>query len=216
MAAAPAVQIAPKFIAPAESHVHFGDRPPGIRSEPPVANARLALLLFMATETMLFAGLMGIFVVFRIGSRTWPPPGQPYLPIAITWINTAILMASGWTMWRAAAANRRGTGTHIGTDLLATLALGSLFLAMQGFEWVRLIHHGLTLSSSVYGGTFYILIGLHALHVIGAVVWLAVVMRGVSRGRYVSASSQAVGLCGMYWGYVCALWLVLFWLVYLM
>lgn len=216
MAASPAIQIAPKLLAPAESQVDFGARPPGTRSEPPVANARLALLLFMATETMLFAGLMGIFVVFRVGSRAWPPVGQPYLPIAVTWINTAILMASGWTMWRAAAANRRSAGAHIGTDLSATFALGSLFLAVQGFEWVRLIHHGLTLSSSVYGGTFYILIGLHALHVIGAVGWLAVVMRGVSRGRYAPASSQAVGLCGMYWGYVCALWLVLFWLALLM
>ena len=214
MPSAHAARLAPDLLPPTDSLV-FGDRPPSKPAEPPVANTRLALLLFLATETMLFAGLMGIFVVFRVSSHTWPPPGQPYLPIAVTWMNTGILMASGWTMWRAAATVHRG-GTQVRTDLVVTLLLGTTFLAVQGFEWARLIRHGLTLSSSTYGGTFYILIGLHALHVIGAVLWLGIVLIGVSNGRYRAKGSNAVGLCGMYWAYVCALWLVLFWLVYLM
>ena len=193
----------------------FGGRPPSTRPAPVVSNGRLALVLFMMTETMLFAGLMGTFVVFRVSSRQWPPVGQPYLPIAVTWVNSAILLASAWTMHAAVRAVRRGALSQFRVDLLVTLALGSTFLAVQGFEWTRLIAHGLTLASSNYGATFYSLIGLHALHVIGAVVWLAVVAVGARRSRYTALRYTGVELCGMYWYYVCGLWVILFTLVYL-
>jgi len=193
----------------------LGGRPPSIRPAPPVSNGRLALVLFMMTETMLFAGLMGTFVVFRVSSRQWPPVGQPYLPIAVTWVNTAILLASAWTMHAAVRAVRRGALAQLRTGLLVTLALGTTFLAVQGFEWTRLIAHGLTLSSSNYGATFYSLIGLHALHVIGAVIWVFGVAMAARGGRYTALRYSGVELCSMYWYYVCGLWVILFTLVYL-
>jgi heme/copper-type cytochrome/quinol oxidase subunit 3 len=196
-----------------EAPGRFGDRPPASTVERPVDNARLALLLFIATEAMLFAGLLGMFVVFRLGSRAWPPLGQPYLPIAVTWANTAVLLASGWTMWRAAVASRR---REVRAELIVTLVLACTFLVVQGFEWVRLIHHGLTLSSSVYGGTFYVLIGLHGAHVLGAVIWLAALMGRNPSRHDPTARADAIGLCGIYWAFVCGLWPVLFWLVYLL
>ena len=55
-------------------------------------------------------------------------------------------------------------------------------MLIQGYEWVQLIHFGLTVSSSVYGGLFYTLIGFHGLHVFGALIWLLVVLRQARRG----------------------------------
>ncbi|HYK63996.1 MAG TPA: cytochrome c oxidase subunit 3, partial [Patescibacteria group bacterium] len=100
--------------------------------------------------------------------------------------------------------------------LLATLALGVTFLAVQGSEWVRLVAHGLRLSSGAYGGTFYILIGCHGAHVTAGVIWLACVVWLALGGRYNARNAHAIELCAVYWYFVCAVWPLLFGLVYLM
>jgi heme/copper-type cytochrome/quinol oxidase subunit 3 len=97
-----------------------------------------------------------------------------------------------------------------------TGVLGVTFLAIQGSEWVRLVAHGLRLSSGMYGGTFYTLIGLHGLHVTAGVLWLCGVVALAMRGRYNSRNAAGVELCAAYWYFVCAIWPVLFGLVYLM
>jgi cytochrome c oxidase subunit 3 len=193
----------------------FGGSPPPANRTPLVSNAKLALVLFIGTETMLFAALLGGFVVFRMASRVWPPTGQPYLPVAITWMNTAVLLTSAWTLHQGVRAVRAGGVRSLRTNLLVTVLLGMVFLLVQGFEWIRLIGHGLTLSSSTYGATFYVLIGFHGLHVLGAVVWLMVAYFLAGRGRYGREHHLGVELCSLYWYFVCALWVVLFGLVYL-
>jgi heme/copper-type cytochrome/quinol oxidase subunit 3 len=96
-----------------------------------------------------------------------------------------------------------------------TALLGSLFIVIQGYEWIRLIHFGLTMSSGVYGATFYTLIGCHGLHVLGAVIWLLVVLMLARRGCFTASRHTGVALCGMYWSFVVALWPILYGLVYL-
>ena len=194
----------------------FGGGPPpsGVR-QPPVSNAQLAILILIAFETMMFVGLMTAYFVLRAGSLTWPPHDLPRLPLAVTWVNTAVLSFSAFTMWRAVAAVRHDRCDAMRSALLATAVLGTGFVVVQGTEWIRLIHQGLTLTSSVYGATFYTLIGLHALHVVAAVVWLLVVLRLAYRGRYSARNYSGVAVCGTYWYFVCALWLVLFGVVYL-
>jgi heme/copper-type cytochrome/quinol oxidase subunit 3 len=145
----------------------------------------------------------------------WPPPGQPYLPVEATWVNTGLLTFSAATMRRAVEAIRADHAATMRASLLGTAVLGAIFLIAQGSEWVRLVNHGLTLSSSVYGSMFYSLIGLHGLHVLGAVGWLGVVFLGAVRGRYSAERRTAVELCALYWYFVCGLWIVLFGLVYL-
>jgi len=197
----------------------FGEDGPPPDPRPPagpvVSNARLGMLVFLGAEAMFFAGLIGAFLVFRLGSLTWPPAGQPRLPVGVTAVNTAILLLSSYTMYRALRAIRGGSRRGLAGGLLATALLGAVFLGVQGVEWVRLIHFGLTLSTGVYGATFYTLIGTHGLHVLGAVLWLAVVLVGVTRNRFSAARHVAVELCGMYWYFVVGLWPILFGLVYL-
>ena len=132
----------------------------------------------------------------------------------MTWANTLVLIASGVTMVRAARAARRDDQSRPARDLAVTAVLGIVFLAVQGSEWVRLIHHGLTLSAGMYGATFYTLIGTHAAHVVGAVLWLALVWMWARRRHFTGGRDAAVDACAIYWVFVCALWVALFGLVY--
>ena len=180
-----------------------------------VSNARLGMIGLLAAESMMFFGLIGAYLVFRYGSATWPPPGQPHLPLLVTWVNTVVLLTSGLTMQGALRAARCGDAATLAMRLTITAALGVVFLLVQGSEWVGLIRHGLTLSSSSYGSAFYTLIGFHGLHVFGAVVWLLLVARGARQGKYTASQHVPVDLCSMYWTFVVGLWVLLFVLVYL-
>ena len=164
---------------------------------------------------MFFAGLIGAFIVFRVGSPVWPPPFQPRLPLGVTGANTVILVLSAFTMRRALSFAREGARFKVLRFLALTAAMGGMFLLIQGYEWVRLIHFGLTLSSSVYGGLFYTLIGFHGLHVLGALIWLFAVFVQARRGRYSKEHYVGLQTCAMYWTFVVALWPILYGLVYL-
>jgi heme/copper-type cytochrome/quinol oxidase subunit 3 len=178
------------------------------------SNARIAIVMLLVAETMFFAGLIGAYLVFRFGSVAWPPPNLPRLPLGVTWANTAILATSGLTMVLALRAIQAGEQEKLQSRSSITLLLGVLFVGVQGSEWVRLIHHGLTLKTGTYGATFYTLIGAHALHVWAAVVWLGIVWLGAGRKRFSAENHVAVELCTVYWSFVCVLWLILFALVY--
>ncbi len=191
-------------------------RPPREPEQRPLmGNAQLAILIFLGAETVFFGALIGAYLVSRLGMSTWPPPFQPRLPIEVTGVNTLFLLASSVTMVRARRAIRRGDETGSVRGLSQTAFLGALFLAIQGYEWVRLVRFGLTASSGIYGATFYTLIGTHGVHVLAAVTWLSIILIQAARHRYSQASHLAVTVCGMYWHFVVGLWPILYTLVYL-
>lgn len=179
-------------------------------------NLRLALLFFMGAEVMFFAALVSGLFVLRVGMAAWPPPLEPRLPVAVTSVNTVVLIGSSVSMVAALRALRRGHRRRFVRMLVTTAGLGALFLAVQGYEWVRLIGFGLTLSSSVYGATFYSLIGLHGLHVAGALGWLGITALLAASGRFAEGRIAPVQACAMYWHFVVGLWPVLFVAVYLL
>ncbi|KAB2841787.1 heme-copper oxidase subunit III [bacterium] len=189
--------------------VRFAPREPSFAS-----NGVLGMTLFLLAELMFFTGLISAYLVLRAGAGDWPPAGQPRLPVAATAFNTLLLLGSGVTMVLARGrALRPGPSAYRGY-LAATLLLGAAFVAIQGFEWVRLIGYGLTTNSSIYGGTFYLLIGVHALHVLGGLAVLAYVLRktrgflpAAGRGRWLTVAT-------LYWLFVVLLWPVLYGLVY--
>lgn len=183
--------------------------------EPLINNARLGVMLFIGAEGMFFSGLLSAFLVFRTGSTVWPPPFQPRLPIVMTAVNTCILLWSSYTMHRALRAIRRGNTQGLTDWLTVTVLLGLIFLSVQGYEWARLLQFGLTLSSSVYGATFYTLIGCHAAHVFGAVVWLLIILAMAKKHRFGPGQFVGVQVCSIYWYFVVALWPILFGVVYL-
>ena len=200
----------------AHREAEMGGGPP---AEPPppaapaVSNARLGLMMFIGAEVMLFAGLMGAYVVLRYGSSVWPPPGQPRLPVGVSAANSAALLLSAVTVRRAWTAIRLGDRERLRRRLLATALLGTIFLVVQGSEWIRLVRHGMSLGST-YGSTFAALIGLHGAHVLVAVAWLLFVLWQARGWAYSARRHQMVELCAIYWIFVCGLWVALFALIY--
>lgn len=181
----------------------------------PLDNLRVAVLFFIGAESMFFAALISALFILRSALPVWPPPLQPRLPLGITVANTVVLLASSVAMILAGRALARGPRREVVRWLGVAAALGTLFLAVQGFEWTRLIGHGLTLSSSTYGTTFYALIGTHALHVVVALAWLLATLGLARAGRAGRNGGSLVRGCALYWHFVVALWLVLFVAVYL-
>lgn len=183
----------------------------------PLSNAKLAIFILLGAETMLFVGLIGAFLVFRMGSEIWPPlsHAEINLPRLVTGINTVLLIISGYTMFQALRAIQKNRNKQLRNMLIFTGVLGLLFLGIQGSEWVQLIGKGLTLQSGIYGGIFYVLIGCHAVHVLGAVIWLAIVTGKSIALKYSNTHHTGVETCTIYWIYVVALWPILYILVYL-
>ncbi|MGH7357123.1 MAG: cytochrome c oxidase subunit 3 [Candidatus Rokuibacteriota bacterium] len=179
-------------------------------------NLRLGVLVFIGAECMFFATLISALFVLRLGIAAWPPPLEPRLPVVLTGINTVVLLASSVAVAAAMRSLRRGERRRLVRRLGIAALLGTLFLAVQGSEWIRLVGFGLTLASGVYGLTFYTLIGFHALHVFGAVVWLSAIAALAARGRLGAHRASPVKACAMYWHFVVGLWPILYVAVYLL
>ncbi len=182
----------------------------------PFSNAKLGVVILLGAETMLFVGLIGAFLVLRMGNVTWPPLSHAdiQLPRLVTGINTGLLLISGFTMFQAIRAIQSDRLKQLRVFLIFTGVLGLLFLVIQGSEWIQLVGKGLTLQSGVYGAIFYVLIGCHAIHVLGAVIWLTIVIGMALVGRFSSVSYTGVETCTIYWIYVVALWPILYFMVY--
>ena len=178
-------------------------------------SAVVGMVLFLFSEAMIFAALISAFLVLQARAPIWPPPDQPRLPAGVTGANTIVLLTSGVTMLLADGRARSGRGAA--TWLRATAALGVVFLLVQGSEWARLIGFGLTGESGVYAGTFYTLVGVHALHVVGALIVLLVSLARVARSAPDARAETTLGglrVCAMYWVFVVAVWPVLYLLLY--
>jgi len=183
---------------------------------PLLDNLRLAVLFFIGAETMFFAALISALFVLRLGIAAWPPPLEPRLPVAVTGVNTLVLLASSVAMVRADRALSRDDRRGLVRGLFLAAGLGAAFLVIQGYEWMRLISFGLHLSSGTYGTTFYTLIGSHALHVAAALVWLVLTAVAAAAGRFSARRPTPVRACAMYWHFVVALWPILYVAVYLL
>jgi len=190
------------------------EREPGPR-RPLLDNVGLAMLFLICGEIMFFGGLGSAFLILRMTSALWPPPLQPRLPVGVTGVNTLVLLASSVAMVAASRALERDDTRGLVRRLLVAAGLGVAFLAVQGYEWVRLVSFGLTVSSGAYGGAFYTLIGTHAAHVVAAVIWVAATVLLAARGRFADGRTGPLRACAIYWHFVVALWPILYVVVYL-
>lgn len=176
-----------------------------------VSNGLLGMLLFVMAEAMLFAGMISAFSIIRSGAMVWPPPGQPRLPIEATAFNTLALLASGVFLVVAHRAFHRGDREGMRRPLLASLGLGVFFVLFQGFEWAQLLNQGLTLTSSSLGSFFYLIIGMHAAHALGALFLLAKSCVNLQRGWL---SDSLFGAAEAFWFFVVGIWPILYGVVY--
>jgi cytochrome c oxidase subunit 3 len=137
------------------------------------------------------------------------PEGTPGLPSALL-LSSAVLLISSWTMQLAVRAARLGQQTQLVYAMGATLGLALLFLAVQALAWNELWTRHATIESGLYAWTFYVLTGVHALHVIGGLPPMVYVFRRSREGQYTPTDYNGVVLCAMYWHALDVIWMVLY------
>jgi cytochrome c oxidase subunit 3 len=176
----------------------------------------VGMVMALASWTMLFGSLFFSYAVLRLRAGEWPPDGLEALPRLLPFLNTLVLGASSAVLHfgvRPAAAARPGALLRA---LRRTLALGSLFLALQLVVWIPLWRSGFRIDSGVFGSIFYGLTVFHALHVLAGLVALLVLVPGAARGRWVSGARSPVRLTAMFWHFVDAVWVLMFVTIYLL
>lgn len=169
----------------------------------------MGMALFIASLSVLFAASMVGYLVVRIRADAWPPPGMPRLPAGL-WLSTLILLASSVTMHWALRGAKSNCRKSLKAGISITALLGLAFLISQTINWWALVSAELTASVNLYGFTFFILTGLHAIHVIGGLIPMGVVTRRAFLGRYSSTNYAGVLYCAMYWHFLDVVWVVMF------
>ncbi len=184
--------------------------------QPPVtASHRLATLVFLMAGTMLFAGLVGGYLVLRYASRSWPSPGMPPLPTGLAGFNTVVIALSSLALRRAVRSLRALDAIGLRRGLFAAAFLGVAFLGLQVTQWSLLVHHGLSFTATTYGATFYLLTGVHAAHALSGVVWLMVIALRQRELWVTGGRERNVEVCALYWHFVGIVWLGLYIVLYL-
>jgi len=177
-------------------------------------NRKLLMWLFLASECLLFGSLIGAYLLYRNRSVDGPYP-EDLFDIPFTSVSAFVLLMSSVTMVLALAAIQRGDQRGLRIWLLSTALLGLLFLSGQAFEFTEFNREGLSLSSNLFGTTFFVLTGFHGAHVTVGVLILLSLLVMAFRGRLTQAQSMNIELAGLYWHFVDAVWIVIFTLVYL-
>lgn len=184
-----------------------GSRPP-IHEEIPGAKVLGTLVLVGSLAMLFFASMIGYFYV-RAHATQWPPPGMPALPVGL-WLSTLVLLGTSGAIHRAVLAARLDATPAIVRWTRVTLALGLLFLLLQAWNWAELVAQSMTPRINLYGFTFYLLTGLHAAHVIGGLIPLAIVVRNAGRGRYTAREHAGLTQCAIYWHFLDVVWVLVF------
>src|SRR5580704_4212275 len=175
---------------------------------------KVAMASLIVAESAIFTIFVVAYLFYLGKSLTGPTPRE----VLETPIFYAIcLLSSSLTIHFAAKCLARGIGFAFLGFWLLTIALGGLFLYGTAREWYRLIYeHGLTISTNLFGTTYYSLVGLHAFHVTaGLVMMLIVALFGLS-GRVGVKQSGHIEVLSMYWHFVDAVWVVVFTVVYVL
>ena len=181
-----------------------------------VQNYTIATLIFLIAGMMFFAGLIGAYLVLRYGAATWPAPGMPALPVRLAAMSTTLIVLSSLTLHRAVRAMRTLDAIGLRRGLIGAAVLGSSFLAVQAVQWSRLLDGGLSFTATIYGTTFYVLTGVHAVHAISGVLWLVII---ASRQRELwvpERRGRTVEVCALYWHFVGLVWIGMFMVLYLL
>ena len=181
-----------------------------------ISSSLLGMVLFIASEVMFFGGLFGAYFTIRSAATQWPPEGTPHLDTAYALGLTAVLVSSSVTMQFGVWAIRRNEQRRLVMFLAITLVLGALFLAGQANEYRTLIGEGMTLSSGVFGSTFFTLTGFHGAHVAGGAAFILIVLLRARSGQFTARYHDTVEMASYYWHFVDVVWIGLFSTIYLL
>ncbi len=189
-------------------------------AHPPEANVSsrvdarvLGMLLFIASEVMLFGSFFPAYFFIRVaGNDQWPLPPF-HLPVFVAGVNTAILLTSSFTMHWALQSIKRGNRAGLKAGMVLTFLMGLTFLLTQATEYARV---GFSPHDGAFGTIFYCLTGLHGVHVfVGLTILLFVTIRSF-RGHFSPENHHGVEIGGIYWHFVDVMWIVVYSTIYIL
>ena len=185
------------------------------RPDSGLANGKLGIWLFLASEVMLFGALFSTYILLRVGAAEWP---HGELSIKLGAINTVILICSSVTMvmsWASLKLNNFSKGRLY---LLITIVLAAVFLVNKYFEYADHFARGEGPWHNNFLGIYFTLTGLHGLHILGGIVVMLYFL-GPGAGMYKRNPEQftnRIEYTGLYWHFVDLVWIFLFPILYLL
>ena len=185
------------------------------RPDSGLANGKLGIWLFLASEVMLFGALFSTYILLRVGAAEWP---HGELSIKLGAINTVILICSSVTMvmsWASLKLNNFSKGRLY---LLVTIVLATVFLVNKYFEYADHFARGEGPWHSTFLAIYFTLTGLHGLHIIGGIVVMLYLL-GPGARLWKTNQEQYVNrieYTGLYWHFVDLVWIFLFPVLYLL
>jgi heme/copper-type cytochrome/quinol oxidase subunit 3 len=181
-----------------------------LRSATGIPTGRLAVWWVLASEVVIFGGLLASYLMHRLGHPEWADAAV-HTNVWFGATNTFVLLSSSFTAVLAHQAAEKGDGKKA-AKLLGLTILGALtFLVIKSIEWTNEIMHGYTITANTFWSFYYTAAGLHGLHVIAGAIIMGVVAFDAYRGREL----HRVELIGIYWHFVDVVWIFLFPLLYI-
>ncbi|MEX0600060.1 MAG: cytochrome c oxidase subunit 3 [Rhodothermales bacterium] len=196
------------------------------RPDTGVYNAKIGVWLFLASEVMLFGGLFSAYIFLRVGAPAWPGEihGVMYaraseiLNVPLATLNTMILIGSSVTMVMSWASLAMDRFDRYKLYMGATILLGFAFLVVKAFEYGTKFEHGLLPAEHNFLAIYFVLTGLHGLHVIGGIIVNAYFW-GPGAKMWKTNPKQftnRIEIAGLYWHFVDLVWIFLFPTIYLL
>ena len=173
------------------------------------------MVLFIASEVMLFGGLFACYFYVRNQSTSWPPEGIEHeLSIPTTAVLSVLLISSSIAAHFGILSLKANNRTMFKIGLGAAIVLGSVFIGGQIYEWLALMDEGLEAHSNVYGSTFYLITGFHGAHVIVGLLMLGVVMLRAIWNDFTPRRHLFADAAVLYWHFVDVVWVFVFTILY--
>nr|WP_263283306.1 heme-copper oxidase subunit III [Nocardioides rotundus] len=173
-------------------------------------------IIWLSSELMFFAALFAAYFTIRsVSPELWAQETE-LLNVPFATANTVILVLSSVTCQMGVFAAERGDVKGLRRWFIITYVMGAIFIGGQAFEYVELVHEGLTLSSSAYGSMFYLATGFHGIHVTGGLIaFLFVLGRTYLAKRFTHEQAVTAIVVSYYWHFVDVVWVGLFATIYL-
>ena len=180
------------------------------RSAAGIPTGLLAVWWVLASEIVIFGGLLGSYIMYRLAHDAWSEQAA-FTNVWIGAFNTFVLLTSSLTAVLAHQAAEAGDGQLAAKRLYYTCIGAATFIGVKAFEWTTEIQHGFTITSNTFWSFYYTAAGLHALHVIAGAILMLFVAADAKKNREL----HRVELIGIYWHFVDIVWIFLFPLLYI-
>ena len=165
------------------------------------------MLIALGSFSMLFIALLASYGILRVRSGIWMSNTIETMPLTLAGVNTIVILISSITLFMASKANERENKIVTLNQIYTTIIIGLVFLSLQIILWNVLINDGFTITSHQAGSVFYMLSGLHGLHILGgliSLIWL------IFKIRVNNLILRPLRLVSMFWHCLTLIWIVIF------